>query len=299
MDRLQSMATFVAVVDTGGFARAARKLGLSPPVVTRAIAELEARLGVRLLARTTRAVRVTDAGARYVDECRRLLAEIDDADEAASGAHASPRGQLTVTAPVLFGRRHVMPIVVEHLRRHPDVETNCLFLDRIVNLVEEGADVAVRIGTLPDSSLQAVTVGRVRRMVVASPAYLASHGVPREPADLDGHVIVVAGGLAPTPEWRFVREGGTLVQRVQPRVRTTTNDSAIEAAVAGFGVTRLLGYQVAEHVAAGTLIPLLETFEPAPLPVSVVHREGRRASQKVRTFVDLAVEMLRADAALA
>lgn len=298
MDRLQSMAAFVAVVDTGGFAAAARKLDLSPPVVTRAVADLEARLGVRLLTRTTRQVRVTDAGARYAEDCRRLLAEVDDADEAASGTHAAPRGVLAITAPVLFGRSHVTPIVVEHLRRFPDVQTDCLFVDRVVNLLDEGIEVAVRIGELPDSSLQAIPVGRVRRMLVAAPAYLAEHGTPRTPTDLDHHVIVAAGGLAPAPEWNFVRDGKARARRVSPRLRTTSNDAALAAAVDGFGITRLLGYQVAAQVADGRLVPLLVDHEPAPLPVSVVHLEGRRASRKVRSFVDLAVERLRADPAL-
>jgi DNA-binding transcriptional LysR family regulator len=298
MDRLQAMTTFVAVVDSGGFASAARKLSLSPPVVTRAVAELEERLGLRLLTRTTRVVRVTDAGARFAEDCRRILAEIDEAETAATGTHAAPRGTLTLTAPVLFGQLVVTPILVRYLQQFPEVDAQCLFLDRVVNVVEEGIDVAVRIGELPDSSLQATRVGRVRRVLVAAPAYLQAHGVPRRPQDLAGHVIASASGVNPVSEWRFNDAGKPLMQRLQPRLRTTTNDSAIAAAVAGLGITRLLSYQVAALVAAGRLQVVLEDFEAAPLPVHVVHHEGRRATQKVRAFVDLAVASLRADPAL-
>jgi DNA-binding transcriptional LysR family regulator len=298
MDRLQAMTTFVAVVDSGGFASAARKLNLSPPVVTRAVAELEERLGLRLLTRTTRVVRVTDAGARFAEDCRRILADIEEAETVATGTHAAPRGTLTLTAPVLFGQLYVTPILVRYLQQFPEVDAQCLFLDRVVNVVEEGIDVAVRIGELPDSSLQAVRVGRVRRVLVAAPSYLKAHGVPRRPEDLSAHTIASASGVNPVSEWRFNDGGKPLLQRLQPRMRTTTNDSAIAAAVAGLGITRLLSYQVAAHVRSGALQVVLEDFEAAPLPVHVVHHEGRRATQKVRAFIDLAVDMLRADPAL-
>ena len=298
MDRLQAMTTFVAVVDSGGFASAARKLNLSPPVVTRAVAELEARLGLRLLTRTTRVVRVTDAGARFAEDCRRILADIEEAETVAADAHAAPRGTLTLTAPVLFGQLFVTPILVRYLQRFPAVEAQCLFLDRVVNVVEEGIDVAVRIGELPDSSLQAVRVGRVRRVLVAAPSYLETNGVPQRPEDLSAHSVVSASGVNPVSEWRFNDGGKPLLQRPQPRMRTTTNDSAIAAAVAGLGITRLLSYQVAAHVRSGALQVVLENFEGAPLPVHVVHHEGRRATRKVRAFIDLAVVTLRADQSL-
>jgi DNA-binding transcriptional LysR family regulator len=298
MDRLQAMTTFVAVVDSGGFARAARKLNLSPPVVTRAVAELEERLGLRLLTRTTRVVRVTDAGAKFADDCRRILADIDEAENAAGGAHAAPRGTLTLTAPVLFGQRHVTPILVSYLQQYPEVDAQCLFLDRVVNVVEEGVDVAVRIGELPDSSLQALRVGRVRRVLVAAPAYLQARGVPQRPEELAGHTLVSASGVSPVSEWRFSDGGKPLLQRLQPRMRTTSNDSALAAALAGLGITRLLSYQVADQVRSGALQVVLQDFEPPALPVHVVHHEGRRATQKVRGFVELAVQRLRADPAL-
>jgi len=298
VDRLHLINVFVSVVDANGFAGAARKLNISPPAVTRAISELEAHLGVRLLTRTTRVVRVTEAGARYVEDCRRILAELAEADESVSGLHASPRGRLTLTAPALFGALFVTPIVTEYLQRYPEVTASCWFLDRVVNMVDEGVDIGVRIGELPDSSLQAIRVGRVRRVICAAPSYLKRHGAPQTPDELTAHTIVSASGVTPTPEWRLVENGAPKLVKLQPRMTTTTNDSAVAAAVAGFGLTRLMSYQVAEHVREGRLQVVLSEFETAPLPVHLVHREGRHASQKARAFLDLAIERLRASKAL-
>lgn len=300
MDRFHLMTTFVAVVDCAGFAGAARKLNLSAPAVTRAVAELEARIGVQLLTRTTRVVRVTDAGASYVEDCRRILAEVEEADAAASGAHATARGQLTVTAPVLFGRICVAPVVTDYLRRHPEVTVSCWFVDRVVNMVDEGVDIAVRIGLLPDSSLHASRVGQVRQVVCAAPSYLASHAAIEKPEDLAAHCVISAQPVTAGTQWRFAaRDGGASVVKVNPRVTTTTNDSAAAMAVEGFGVTRLMSYQAAPYVAAGTLQCVLVDHEPPPVPVHVIHREGRRVSQKVRAFRDLAVAMLAAQAVIA
>ena len=293
MDRLHLINVFVAVVDVGGFAGAARKLGISPPAVTRAIGELEAHLGARLLTRTTRVVRVTEAGARYGEDCRRILAELAEADESVSGLHGAPRGRLTITAPVLFGALHVTPVVTEFLQRYPEVTAACWFLDRVVNLTDEGVDVAVRIGELPDSSLQAVRVGSVRRVICAAPSYLEAHGEPQQPEDLLSHTLISANAVTPAPEWRFKVDGETRSVRVLPRLLTTTNDSAIEAALGGFGLSRLMSYQVDELVRSGRLRRVLERFELAPLPVHLVHREGRHASHKARAFIDLALERLR------
>lgn len=298
MDRLQAMTAFVTVVDCGGFASAARKLELSPPVVTRAVAELEERLGLRLLTRTTRVVRVTEAGARFADDCRRILAEIDEAEVAASSTHAAARGTLVLTAPVLFGHLYVMPVLVDYLQQCPEVDAHCLFVDRIVNLDEEGVDVAVRIGELPDSSMQATQVGRVRQVLVASPAYLRAHGTPTNPGDLTQHTLISRGGAAQSIGWPFVEEGKAITQQLHARLRTSSNDSAIAAAVAGFGIARLLSYQVAEPLRQGQLHVVLEDFETPAWPIHIVHREGRRATQKVRGFIDLAVATLRAHPAL-
>jgi DNA-binding transcriptional LysR family regulator len=243
-------------------------------------------------------VRATEAGLRYLEDARRIIAEVDEADEAAGGVNSAPRGRLAITAPVLFGRMFVTPVVVDYLRRYPDVNVSALFLDRVVQLVEEGLDVGVRIGHLPDSSLQAIRAGQVRNVLCASPVYLAEHGVPREPEDLRDHVLVSSSGISPRPEWRFARIGETYALRVEPRLTVTTNDAAVEAAVRGLGIARLLSYQVGPQVADGSLQIVLAGHEIPALPIHVIHREGRHSAAKVRSFVDLVVERLRAEASL-
>jgi DNA-binding transcriptional LysR family regulator len=295
MDKLHALSAFAAVVDAGGFAGAARRLGLSPPAVTRAINELESHLGVRLLTRTTRVVRVTDAGARYAEDCRRILQAIEEADESAAGAHAAPRGRLSVAAPSLFGERFVAPVVNTFLQKQADMRVSCWFLDRVVNLLEEGVDAAVRIGDVPDAGLQAVRVGQVRRVVCAAPAYLDARGTPDTPDELAGHAIVAAGGVAPHAEWRLLVGGSARALKLEARLHATTHAAALQAALAGVGLTRLPWFQVAAAVKVGQLRVLLSAHETAPLPVHVVHREGRYPTQKVRAFVDLAVQALRAE----
>jgi DNA-binding transcriptional LysR family regulator len=298
MDHFHLINVFVAVVDTQGFAGAARKLSMSPPAVTRAINALEKHLGLRLLTRTTRTVKVTDAGERYVQDCKRILAELVEADASVSGMHSAPKGRLTITAPVLFGGMYVTPIVTQYLTRYPEVSASCLLLDRVVNMLEEGVDVAIRIGELPDSSMQAVRVGEVRRLVCASPSYLATNGIPVTPEDLHAHTIVSASGVTPNPEWKLKVKGELKNIRLQARMITSTNESAMAAVVGGFGVTHLLSYQVAEHLRTGKLKTVLTDYEPPALPVHVVHREGRHAPQRVRAFLDLAIEHLRQDTTL-
>ena len=293
MDRLHLINVFVAVVDTHGFAGASRKLNLSPPAVTRAINELEAYLGVRLLTRTTRIVKVTEAGARYAEDCRGVLSHLNEADESASGLHSTPRGRLTITAPVGFGAMYVTPILTEYLARYPEVTASCWFMDRLVNMIDEGVDVGVRIGELPDSSMQAIRVGRMRLLVCATPAYLAEHGEPKSPEDLERHTIIAASGATSTSEWRMSSQGTPSVAKLHPRLITTTSDTAIAAALTGFGLTNVLAYKVAKHLREGRLKAVLSDFEPPALPVHVLHREGRHASQKARRFIDLAVERLR------
>jgi DNA-binding transcriptional LysR family regulator len=298
MDKLHLMTVFVAVAEEESFAGGARRLGMSPPAVTRAIAALEERLGVKLLNRTTRFVRSTEAGQRYLDDTRRIIAEVEEADESAAGINAEPRGHLAITAPALFGRMFVLPGVVEFLRRYPAMEVSAVFLDRIVNLLEEGLDVGVRIGELPDSSMRAIRVGSVRRIICASPDYLEAHGVPQDPAELSGHSIVSASPVSPTIDWKFGRGSGATAVRVKPRLTVTSNDAAIEAAVRGFGITRLMSYQPAPQLESGQLKLILTDFEPAPMPIHVLHREGRQPSAKVRCFVDLIVARLRENPAL-
>jgi DNA-binding transcriptional LysR family regulator len=295
MDRLHLMTVFVAVAEEESFAAGARRLGMSPPAVTRAISTLEDRLGVKLLNRTTRFVRVTDAGSRYLDDARRIIGEMDEADEAAAGINAEPRGHLAVTAPVLFGKLFVIPGIVDYLQRYPDMEVSAVFLDRVVNLLEEGFDVGIRIGELPDSSMRAIRVGQVRRILCASPKYLEENGMPNSPSELINHRIVVSSTVSPTGDWKFA-QGITV--KVKPRLTVTNNDAAIEAVIKGIGITRLLSYQIEPYRASGQLQTLLADFEPPPLPIHVVHREGRYASAKVRTFVDLMVARLRTVQAL-
>jgi DNA-binding transcriptional LysR family regulator len=298
MDRFHLMQVFVAVAEEEGFAAGARRLHLSPPAVTRAVAALEDRLRVKLLDRTTRFVRTTEAGQRYLDDARRILAEADAADEAVAGVNARPRGHLMVTAPVLFGRMFVMPGIVEYLERYPDTEVSALFVDRIVNLLEEGMDVAVRIGELPDSSMRALRAGSVRTVLCASPVYLQRRGPPETPEDLLDHSVIASSAAGNPLDWRFETPKGVRTLRIRPRLSVTTNDAALEAARLGFGVTRLLSYQVAHQLVTGELRLVLEEYEPAPWPIHIVHREGRYATAKVRAFVDWMAERLRTDKAL-
>ncbi|GAB3256185.1 LysR family transcriptional regulator [Chitinimonas naiadis] len=295
MDRLHLMAVFVAVGEEESFSAGARRMGMSPPAVTRAISALEDKLGVKLLLRTTRYVRVTEAGQRYLDDARRILEEVDVADEAAAGINAAPRGHLTVTAPVLFGKMFVMPGILEYLNRNPDADVSALFLDRVVNLLEEGVDVAVRIGPLPDSSMRAIRVGQVRRILCASPGYLDRHGEPRTPEELIGRTIIAASSVSPTVEWKFGPEQSPCVIKLKPRLTVTSNDAAIDAASSGMGVTRLMSYQIGPQLEAGRLKIVLSEYENAPLPIHIVHRESKYGSAKVRSFIDLMADRLRAD----
>ena len=298
LDKLHLISVFMAVVEANGFAGAARRLGISPPAVTRAINELETQLGVQLLTRTTRVVRVTEPGSRYLEDYRRIFLEMAQADEAVDRLSGTVHGRLTITAPVLFGARYVMPVVTEYLQRHPDVRVSCWFLGRLVNLMEEGVDLAVRIAQLPDSSLQAVRVGAVRRVICASPDYLERCGIPLKPDDLHAHCTISVNPLAPVSEWRLVDKGETAVIKLAARMTTNGNESAIAAALTGLGLTRVLSYQVADHLRDGSLKVVLSEYEPPALPVSVVHSEGRHASRKARAFLELAVERLRANPAL-
>lgn len=298
MDRLHLMNVFVAVAETESFADGGRRLGMSAPAVTRAVAALEKRLGVKLFNRTTRFVRATEAGQRYLEDARRIIAEVDDADEAAKGINATPRGNLNVTAPVLFGRMFILPGIIEYQERYPEMEVSALFVDRVVNLLEEGLDVGVRIGALPDSSMKAIRVGAVRRVLCATPEYLKKHGTPSKPENLSQHSVIAATGVSPTNDWKFHQGARSINVRIRARLSVNSNDAAIEAALAGFGITRLLSYQIAPYVAARRLKIVLAAFEPAPMPIHVLHREGRYASAKIRSFVDLIAARLKKDPAL-
>ncbi|MCH7419227.1 LysR family transcriptional regulator [Pseudomonas mosselii] len=299
MDQIHLMKVFVAVGELESFAAAARRLAISPAAVTRAVTALEEQLGVKLLLRTTRSVRLTEAGGRYLQDTRHILASIVEANEAAAGINAAPKGDLAVTAPILFGKKFVMPCIVRYLQQYPEVDVSAYFLDRVVNLVEEGMDVAVRIGQLPDSGLKALRVGRMRRLLCASPEYLERHGTPRHPSELQKHEVIAAGTLSPRTDWRFGAIDDPTLIRMKPRLTVTSNDAAIAAASAGLGIARLLSYQVADEVAAGRLQVILAEYEEAPWPIHILHRESKYGSTKVRTFIDMLAEHLRSQAHLA
>jgi DNA-binding transcriptional LysR family regulator len=292
MDRWQSMRIFAKVAETRSFAETARHLHMSAPAVTRAVAALEDAMGTRLFVRTTRSVKLTEAGARYFEDCRRILSDIAEAEAAAAGSFATPSGTLAVTASSLFGQMYVLPIMTEYLAAYPTMSGRTFFVDRPVNIVEEGIDVAVRIGHLQDSGFSAVKVGSVRRVVCGSPGYFEAHGLPAAPADLRDHRIVASTSAWASPEWRFAPD-----QRVtiHPALQCNTNEAAIAAAIDGFGLTRVLLYQIGPALLAGTLQIVLGDYEDPPLPIHVVHPEGRHAPAKVRAFIDMAVSRLRAN----
>lgn len=298
MDNLHLMNVYVAVAEAEGFAAAARRLAMSPPAVTRAVAALEENLGVKLLNRTTRHVRTTDAGLRYLTDAKRILQDVQMANDAAAGINATPSGHIAVTAPVMFGKMFVMPGVVEYLNRYPETEVDAVFLDRVVNLLEEGLDVGVRIGELPDSSMRALKVGSVRLVLCASSKYLAEHGIPQHPEDLNQHTIVSSRAMNNSNEWRFEKKSKNVKVRIKPRVTVTSNDAAIEATLSGFGITRLLSYQIAPYLASGELKIIMEDYEPKPKPIHIVHRESHLTTAKVRAFIDLIAERLRNERAL-
>ena len=286
------MRVFVRVAEAGGFAEAARQLHLSAPAVTRAVAALEDVIGSRLFIRTTRSVKLTATGVRYLEDCKRILAEIAEADATAAGIYGTPTGTLTVTASVMFGQLYIMPILTEYLDIYPDVTGRTLFVDRVTNIIDEGIDVAVRIGHLPDSSHSAIKVGMVRRVLCGSPAYFSERGRPATPSDLASHRIIAATSAWTSLEWRF-GNAGRLPYTVKPSLFCNTNLAVRDSAVAGWGMTRLLSYQVGAELESGQLETVLDDFEEPPLPIHIVHPEGRLASAKVRAFIDLAVTRLR------
>ena len=288
------MSVFVAVAEAAGFAAAGQRLNMSAPSVTRAVSQLEARLAARLFHRTTRQVRLTDAGERYLADCRRILGEIDEADSNAAGVHAAPRGPVAVTASVLFGRIVMAPVLLELLDRHPGLAITASFRDRVVDLLDEAVDIAIRIAELADSSLPAVRVGAVRRVMCASPGYLAEHGRPRTPEELADHRAIDFVNMTPNGEWVFAKAGRRKMFRPRSRLKVDNADFAIAAAVEGRGITRVLSYMVAPLLEAGTLELVLEEFTPAPVPVHVVHKEPGQTSARVRTAVDFIVDHLRA-----
>lgn len=297
MDRFTELQTFLAVADAGGFNAAARRLGKSPPSVTRLVAGLEARIGTRLFLRTTRQIALTEAGERLLGDARRILDELAAAEASAAGAHEAPQGVLSITAPVTFGRLYIAPVLQGFLDTHPQVTARALYVDRVVNLIDEGLDVAVRIGALPDSTMTAVRIGTVRQVMVASPDYIARFGTPDHPRDLAHHRLAVSSNLSSRPAWTFEAKGKPLTIPIAPALRNNTIDATIEAARTGWALVRGLSYQVADDVRAGRLVEVLAAFEDRPVPVDLVHAEGPLRAAKIRAFIDYAAEQLRPQAA--
>ena len=294
MNRLEAMSTLLAAVDAGSLSAASRKLGVPLATVSRRVSDLEAVLRTKLLVRTSRSLELTDAGRSYIVACRDILAAVDQAERTAAGEYAAPRGEIVVTAPIVFGRLHVLPVIVEFLMAYPDIDVRLVLTDRVTNFIEDHVNVALRIGALPDSSLIATRLGNVRRVVCASPAYLAAHRPgPSRPIDLEGHACITFEGLMSPTVWKFRNAKGEIPVAIKSRLVVNTAEAAIDAAVAGVGITRVLSYQIAEALRARTLKILLGGFEPEPSPVNLVYAGQGLLPIKTRAFVDFAAERLR------
>lgn len=295
MDRFEAMSLLIDVADSGSFSAAARKLRIPLTTVTRKISDLESILGAKLLIRTTRKLTLTDAGATYLAAARRIIDQVEDAEREAAGEFITPKGELVVTAPVQFGQLHVLPVVTDFLQMFPDISVRLLLLDRNVQLVEDHVDMAVRIGSLPDSSMIATTIGSMRVVICASPRFLAGHGVPKEPQELEQLPCVAYDGPVPHSAWHLVdpHTGQSIRVPVSSRLIVTTVEAAVQAALRNAGLVRLLHYQVAEYVKAGTLQIVMEQFEPQPAPVSLIHGAHGQMPLKMRCFLDFAAPRLR------
>jgi DNA-binding transcriptional LysR family regulator len=294
MDRLESMSVLLAVVDAGTLSAAGRKLGMPLATVSRKVSELERDLKTQLLIRSTRRLTLTESGRDYVAASRRILDDVQEAERAAAGEYSAPRGELVITAPVVFGRLHLLPVLTQFLRAYPEVDVRLALGDRVVNLLEDRVDLALRIGTLPDSGLIATTLGSIRRVVCASPAYLAERGVPRHPRDLGAHQCVSFELFATANTWHFQVDRADVAIPIHPRLVVSTAEAAIDAAISGIGVTCVSSYQVESALRAGDLELLMEPFEPAPIPVSFLYSSQGRLPLKLRALLDFAAPRLRA-----
>lgn len=287
-DRLAAMSIFVAVVDCGSFSGAARKLGVPLATISRKVAELETHLRARLLIRSTRKLALTEAGQSYLAACRRILDQVSEAERTAAGEYAIPKGDLVITAPIVFGRLHVLPVVVAFLAAYPEIHVRLALSDRWVHLLDDHVDVAVRVGALPDSGLMAMGLGSVHRVVCASPSYLAARGIPHHPNDLAGHDCVSFEALVSGKSWGFRQGEADISVVVQSRLIVNTAEAAVDAARAGAGLTQVLSYQAADAVRAGALAVVLRAFEPPALPVSLIYAGHGALPLKLRAFLDFA-----------
>lgn len=292
-DRFEAMSILVAVVEAGSFSGAARQLRMPLATVSRKVGELEVRLKTRLLQRSTRQLSLTEAGQAYVAACRRILEDVNEAERAASGEYATPKGELVITAPMFFGRTHLLPVVTDFLKTYPDIDVRMLLVDRMVQLIDEHVDLAVRIADLPDSNLVALRLGVARQVVCASPGYLAAHGTPAHPDELTSHACVTMEQMASREAWTFRTGKAEMPVRVRSRLAVSTADAAIEAAINGVGFTRMLSYQVAAAVRAGSLQLVLEQFEPTPWPINLLHAGQGILPLKLRAFLDFAGPRLK------
>ncbi len=294
MDRLDAMSILVTAVEAGSLSAAARRLGTPLSTVSRKISDLESGLKTQLLNRSNRRLSLTDAGQSYVAACRRILDDVSEAERAASGEYRAPKGDLIVTAPIVFGRLHVLPIIADFLKAYPDIDIRLVLADRVLDLVDDHVDLAVRIGDLPDSNQIARTVGAIRRVVCASPAYLAARGTPQRPADLAAHECVSFAGLNSPNTWTFGSGRSETTVAIRSRLTVNTAEAAIDAALAGLGITRVLCYQIDQPVRTGALVETLEDFAPPPSPVSLVYMGQRLLPLKLRAFLDFAAPRLKA-----
>jgi DNA-binding transcriptional LysR family regulator len=293
MDRLESMAILVTAAEAGSLSAAARRLGVPLASVSRKVSELEAALKTRLLIRSARRLSLTEAGGAYVAACKRILEEVEAAERAAAGEYSEAKGELTLTAPIVFGRLHVLPVVTEFLKAYPRIDVRLALADRVTNLLEERIDLAIRIARLEDSSLLATKIGAIRRIVCASPAYFASRGAPKTPADLAGHDCVTFEGPSSPAQWTFAMDKKKVATPVHSRLTVTTAEAAIDAAIAGIGVARVFSYQAVAAIRAGALVLALEDFEPPPWPVSLVRGPSGLTPLKLRAFLDFATPRLK------
>ena len=297
MDRLESMSTLVAAVEAGSLSAAGRRLGIPLATVSRKVAELERHLKTRLLHRSSRQLTLTDAGRAYWAACRHILEQIADAERVATGEYSAPKGELVVTAPIVFGRLHALPVVSAFLGVYPDVDVRMVLADRVTNLLEEQVDVAIRVGELPDSSLVAARIGTVQRVVCGSAAYFATRGTPRRPEDLSRHDCITFEGLSSAQHWSFSSKKSKTTVPVRSRLAVNTAEAADDAAVAGIGVTSVLSYQMAAAERTGALVRVLRAFEGAPTPIHVVYRAQPLLPLKLRAFLDFSLPRLQASLA--
>ena len=294
MDRLEAMSIIVAVTETGSFSAASRRLNKPVATVSRMVAELEARLKAQLFQRSSRQMTLTDAGRSYIEACKRIIEQVDDAEREVSGEYRIPKGDLAITSPWGLGHMHLMPIAVEFMNAYPEIALRLVLTDRIVDTVEENIDISIRIGNLADSNLIATKVGSVRFVLCASPVYLAEHGHPGEPAELATHDCISVDSLAPQRSWKFIKDGREMVAPIRSRLTVSDSEAAIEAAIAGAGITRVMSYKMEAARRAGQLVVMLEEYEQEPWPVHIVYAERKPVPLKLRAFLNWVTPRLKA-----